>query len=522
MGERTLRDSILSATEHLGQGTNVTIEVDTCLKGTSDKVTAWTEEEVKVWARAYDGLVMSPVDRNAGDTALICPILHRHGFGKTFTWNADYARVRSTEEDILAACKNDFSKAGLLQAGGWKPHGRLGKAYVIPKDKDLQLWRPITPACSDPAAVAQKRCARALYCLVTRLSRNQNFHLASVQGLVDDLEGVCEKWGKSGYTETVGRCYDIKEMFSSIPHTAVSEAVFDLLRLVENEGWKQVRVATRGKLCTLSKTNRTVPGYISVKLKMILALVQYDLEHAYMVCGEEIRKQEVGIPMGKITSPVLATITCAMAELKFLNSLGTDRSLVRGWRMVDDVSIVVGCTKDEASISKANRILDDYESCYDSKLRLVRKDEGAGYCPFIGGILYTTTEPMQLHFVQETKNTKGLRQGKGLMYQTMQDFDSFSDKRAKVVALSSTLKRLWAATTSKALSIGVIAFAMIESLLRGYPPEFSLRALAILAKVVGYIPKFSRQATGCDELRTLDQTRVFLDRDTSGNRQRKT
>ncbi|GBG74417.1 hypothetical protein CBR_g18829 [Chara braunii] len=180
-----------------------------------------------------------PGDWNPGDTALICPVLYRHGFGSTFMWNRDYETVVEPEAEILAKCKEDFVGAGLPEIGNWKRDGRLGKAYVIPKDKDLQRWRPIAPTCSDPAELAQRRGARALHCLITRFSRTKNFHLKSTMELKDDLEQAGSKMRREGCDIAMGRCYDIKEMFSSISHLSVKNAVLALVMHFEEQGWRQ-------------------------------------------------------------------------------------------------------------------------------------------------------------------------------------------------------------------------------------------------------------------------------------------
>ncbi|GBG58787.1 hypothetical protein CBR_g187 [Chara braunii] len=381
--------------------------------------------------------------------------------------NPDYESVGKPEAEVLAQCKKEFEDAGLTEIGRWKSDGKLGRSYVIPKDKDLQRWRPIAPACNDPAVLVQRRGARALHCLVTRFSRRKNFHLKSTMELKEDLENAGEILSKEGCDMAMGRCYNIKEMFSSISHASVKNAVSDLVMHFEEQGWRQVRVATRGKLCQMSKTERKEPGFVTVKLDMIRTIVEYDLAHAYMMHGDVVRKQITGIPMGRTTSPVLAIVTCAMAEAAFLSSLGSDRRLVMGWRIVDDVSIIVGCNGEPEAWRKAVGILDTFEKTYDHKLKLIRKDEDTNTWNFIGGRVYVMKKPVQVHFVQETKNCMSLRNSGPLRYQSMQDFASYTDRKAKKGILSATLRRLWQSSTSHALCISSIAYAVTESFLRG-------------------------------------------------------
>ncbi|GBG91828.1 hypothetical protein CBR_g53719 [Chara braunii] len=441
-GLARVRIDVLEATSHQKGERCEDLDVSRCMREPGVVEAAWTDGEVRSWASRYDWLVCAPIDRNAGDTALICPLLYRHAFGKVFSWNTDYERIHDTEEEVLKKCKGDYQNEGLLQAGSWKANRKLGKAYVIPKDKDLQKWRPIAPACSDPALIGQRRCARALFYLIMRYSGRTNFHLSSVQEMCDKMQKANRELAKEGCTWVVGRCYDVKETFSSISHEVVEEGVRELLRYFDERDWKQVRTTTRGKTCVMSKTTRKEIAYVSMEFETIIKLVRYDLGHVYMRCGEGIGRQRVGIPMGKATSPVLATITCAMAERKWLSALGADRRMVHGWRMVDDVSIVVGYKDDGVSRAVADKVFESFEQCYDSNLKLERKDGEVNYWNFIGGVMYVVPEPLQLHFVTGTKNTVSLRSNGRLKYQTMQDYASYSEKKTKKVVLSVTLKRL--------------------------------------------------------------------------------
>ncbi|GBG92588.1 hypothetical protein CBR_g56101 [Chara braunii] len=471
---RTLEQAILAATKHLrGPEIPVVLPKDTVRKE-ARRSPAWTENEVHNWRRMFEGFVLTPIDRNQGDTAVICPVLYRHAFGKVFLWNENYKAVGdpNSEVELLRKCREDFTNLKLDRIGGWKPDGRLGTAYVIPKHKDLDRWRPIAPAPSDPRALAQWRVARALHCLLVRMPVTSSFYLNSVAELGGRMEAAALRLQNEDCTEVAGRCYDIKEMFSRIPHEAVLQAVTRMLRKYEDEGWQAVKVSYRGKLCVLSKTRRKTDGYVSIKLKELLVGVRFDLLNSVVRCGNRIYRQRFGIPKRKTTSPILASITFAMAEMQFLGSPGRDRCLVFGWRIMDDISIVVGQTRR----TQAKTVFEIFEHLYNKQLEVVRKDDCGLTCSFVGGSVFLRNDPIEFHYVPHTKNTESLTEGRGLEFQTMQDYASYSDKRVKKVVLITTMNRLWEQTTSKPLVIGAIAFAMVVA------PEVSLGALARLAK----------------------------------------
>ncbi|GBG64287.1 hypothetical protein CBR_g41206 [Chara braunii] len=407
--------------------------------------TAWTNEEVRIWSKQFDGLVLSPIDRNQGDTSVICPILYRHGFAGTV----------DTEEEILKRSKEDFLKSGLMSIGKWRPDGRLGTAYTIPKHKDLTRWRSIAPAAADPAALAQRRVARALHQLLKRLPANNTFYLDSISELAEKLEGTTQRLRSAGCDSAVGRCYDIKEMFSRIPHGAVLQAVHQLLRIYEDQGCKQIRVSTRGKLCIISENKRKMDGYVSLTLKQIMEGVKFDLRNSVVRSGTKLIRQVFGIPMGKSTSPILASITCAMAELKFVSELRADRKLVGRWRIMDDITIVVGNSTQWEKDEYPENLFEAFEGIYDTNLEIIRKDRCGLTWQFIGGQMMICTAPLQIHYVPTTKNTDSRFETGSLTFQTMQDYNSYSytAKCVKKAVLTTTLKRLWSQTTSQTLAI---------------------------------------------------------------------
>ncbi|GBG72014.1 hypothetical protein CBR_g10950 [Chara braunii] len=80
----TLVQAVLDATKHIqGITPKIVVPEGTIAEERGTSV-AWTDDEVKMWSKKLSGLVLVPVDRNQGDTAVFCPVLYRHAFGKVF------------------------------------------------------------------------------------------------------------------------------------------------------------------------------------------------------------------------------------------------------------------------------------------------------------------------------------------------------------------------------------------------------------------------------------------------------
>ncbi|GBG60829.1 hypothetical protein CBR_g15952 [Chara braunii] len=277
----------------------------------------------------------------------------------------------------------------------------------------------------------EKRIARVLHYLLIRLPARSSFYLNFVADLRDGLETAERSLKAARCSQVVGRCYDIKEMLSRIPHEVVIQAVEQLLCMFEDGGWKTVKVSYRAKACVINTTRKKTDGYVNFTLQDLLRGVRFDLEHSGVRCRNKIMRQIFGIPMGKSTSPVLASITCAMAEVRFLKQLGADRVLIRGWRIMDDISIVVGVNRNMHDENHPEELLRLFERIYDVNLEVVRKDECGLTWQFVGGSIFLCNGPLRLYYIPLTKNTEPLTERGVLTFQTMQDFTSYSEKRVK-------------------------------------------------------------------------------------------
>ncbi|GBG60649.1 hypothetical protein CBR_g11874 [Chara braunii] len=200
--------------------------------------------------KRFRDLLITQVDRNAGDLVLMCPSTYHHGLDKLFSWNVAYDEVSSSETEILKVMKKDFVDSSLHKLANWNSKGRIGQAYVLPKHKDLERWRPIAPACSEPTMTGSKW--RALNFLLEKLPGAEHFNLTATALLKQNLkkaERKLQQYGKD--TMTICGGFDIKEMFTSLPHSAILEALSWLLGQWEKKGYQKITVCKRRKQVTL-------------------------------------------------------------------------------------------------------------------------------------------------------------------------------------------------------------------------------------------------------------------------------
>ncbi|GBG85753.1 hypothetical protein CBR_g40482 [Chara braunii] len=280
-----------------------------------------------------------------------------------------YDEVSSSEAELLKVMKSEFEDRGLHKVLNWNPKGKFGNAYVLPKHKDLERWRPIALACSEPTTTGSRWIARALNYLLEKLPGAEHFNLtatANLKQILKSAEKKLQQYGKD--TLTISGGFDIKEMFTSLPHSAIMEALTWLLGEWEKKGYQRIAVCKRRKQVTLGRKTFG-KGYVKLSFSHIRSFISFELQHTYTKCRGRPLRQVIGVPMGKNSSPPLACLLCAKYEVGFLRSLGSDRKLVHGVRFMDDAMLAVVCNRrKENSVSRALEILRSFGNCYGDKL----------------------------------------------------------------------------------------------------------------------------------------------------------
>ncbi|GBG68658.1 hypothetical protein CBR_g3199 [Chara braunii] len=299
--------------------------------------------------------------------------------------------------------KGDLETTKVVRRGG-----KIGQAYVLPKDKDLDRWRPISPAVHDPASLAGARVGRAVRYMLLCFQKGHHFDLKSTDDLRGRFEQIRIDLGKKG-GDVLARSYDIKDMFAKLSHEVVLDAVRWLSDFHITRGMLGVQVSRRGKLCAMTRIRRKQEGFVLMTFGQIERAVKYELGNTYIRSAGVILRQQFGIPMGRSSSPALACLVCARAESDFLGSLGRDAALVRGVRMIDDVSIFVACSlSDGVTHVKDVQVLERFEGCYDRNLKLVRKGEGCNAFDFLGTRVVISLQPLEFHIFPRSRNQRSL------------------------------------------------------------------------------------------------------------------
>ncbi|GBG77279.1 hypothetical protein CBR_g23608 [Chara braunii] len=352
------------------------LQVEGCIAERTGNSGAVEEDEVKQLKWKFRQLVITQVDKNPGELVLMCPSTYQHALKKMFVYNSAY---------VLAKCANHYSGEDAI--------------------RDLAKWRPIAPVNTEPTKTGSRRVARALNALLVRLPVVEHFNMGVTTQLKENLKRIEKEQGCKRESAMMILCsYDIKEMFTSLPHGAIVDAVEWLPREWEKKGRSRVSVSRRAREVIFNHKSLG-SSYVLLTSKTIRKFVKFELAHTYTKCTGTLLKQIVGIPMGKNSSPPLACILCAKYKTEFVGSLGKDRALFHSIRFMDDVETGVLVDRwNEESFHRAEEIMKAFETSYGEKLILVRTDEGDNTIDFIGAKVPVAAGPVRFLVAPQMKN----------------------------------------------------------------------------------------------------------------------
>ncbi|GBG71534.1 hypothetical protein CBR_g8952 [Chara braunii] len=169
-------------------------EVQRCMVAPSGEVAEYLDlRRVRNLGRDLSGRVLTPLDRNLGETLVLCPKLYDEALMDLFVCSSGYVVVEQDEADLHTRMVEDLRKHDLLRFAMW--------------DKKV-------------------------------------------------LEHVNRTVGRqsSGDPELAGMSYDIKDMFSKLPHDEIMTAVDWIIDYHQGKGRTSVHINTRGKGSTFGRT----------------------------------------------------------------------------------------------------------------------------------------------------------------------------------------------------------------------------------------------------------------------------
>ncbi|GBG91495.1 hypothetical protein CBR_g52451 [Chara braunii] len=241
------------------------------------------------------GLVLTPLDRNPRETLVLCPSLYFEAMMVTFVRSLGYKIIETPSKEVLREIREDVAIRGLTKFARWDKDGDFGSAYVIPKQKDVSRYRPICPTFMEAMVWTGRAVSKGMNHLLKTLPRRWHFNLTSVSGLASRVREVNRRILRlDAGDEVLTVSFDIKEMFSGLPHKDIMAAVDWLLDFHRGKGRVSVRVNTRGRGSSFGRTTGA-DHWRSLDFTQMREFVLLELQHTYTFATGVLLQQVVAM-----------------------------------------------------------------------------------------------------------------------------------------------------------------------------------------------------------------------------------
>ena len=259
-------------------------------------------------------------------------------------------------------------------------------------------------------------------------------------------------------------------MFTELPHDEISKAV----------AWAIDQMSKRRHHVSIPKTGRGgarigIPyldddSQVRMSFDEIMSIVKFDLDNCFFKSGNQILKQNVGIPMGSPLSPILALIICAFYEAKHKLSIN-NAYILEGERYVDDALFLTGADLTiPGDLAVAQHRLIMAAGSYHENLVLEPELDQTDFNMLESRVLFKPGKYGEMSY--NHKNAKFFSGEQETRLLKFQNFWSFTNPRAKKGVTMSTFMRIRKSASTDALAFPSLLGVCKELMYLDYPKSF--------------------------------------------------
>jgi hypothetical protein len=315
-------------------------------------------------------LVITPVDKANTNTAFICKNVYAHILNKELSAGGAYtpAPVGTTPVSIMASHTCFLKKHTLNMPDNLEAERCLGYLYFIPK---LHKRSPAQRFICGMAECTTSKLSKTLSGIMDAVLRSLRAKDESILALTgvrryfvvrsyEEVAAFLHKWPR---TKNVGHhrlCTgDFSTMYTAIPHDDLYKRICDTVHEAWTWEMKQAGVDSEAKLYLHAHSTKShvwavgsargnsgtvqkEKGVLVFSLESIRVLLRFMIENVYVVNGESVKRQTIGMPMGTNCAPNLANLYLYAYESSFVDRLLAKRGRVAAarfhmsFRLIDD------------------------------------------------------------------------------------------------------------------------------------------------------------------------------------------
>lgn len=286
------------------------------------------DKKVKTFLnKLHDKYVIVPTDKAGNNFSIVCKTFYINCLLKELNVSMD----DNTDESASSTYKRETKTVKNIV----DKHISYMKKHNIPLTESqhfLPLLYWIPKMHKNPS---KQRYIAASHCCTTKpLSKKITYCLKLIQqthtnycNVISKRRGFNQMWitkNSSEVLENIAICnkgkvrnvrtYDFSTLYTSIPHKILKKQIAIVINQVFDK-------TNRQYICTdkfSASWSRSEKGH-GWNAKQLIKHINYLIDNIYVVCGDKLFRQEIGIPMGTDCAPFLANLFLYSYEAKWLD-----------------------------------------------------------------------------------------------------------------------------------------------------------------------------------------------------------
>ena len=288
------------------------------------------DDDVKSYLNElHEKFVITPTDKAGNNFSVVCKKFYIQCLLKELCLSKDSKKKKTTYKNLKIKQSNVvkrhvqyMSKHNIKIEDDQK---RLPFLYWIPKmhkTPSKQRYIAASHSCSTkPLSKMITYCLKLIqqthtnYCKTIAKNRGYN-RMWIVDNSIKVLEEL-RKFNDDNLAKNI-RTYDFSTLYTSIPHKDLKrEIAWVISESFNNDTRRFIHIDVWNKRARWSKTRGKEEDLVWNKDELI-SHVKWLIDNIYVVCGDSLFKQDIGIPMGTDCAPFLANLFLYAFECKWL------------------------------------------------------------------------------------------------------------------------------------------------------------------------------------------------------------
>lgn len=384
----------------------------------------------KVWGKYSNDFVVLERDKNINTWTLTCKKYYQDIVDGYFSTDSHYKRLESNEESVKKSIEKQVKNIAWIKKTSKK--WNIGYAYLIPKDKDINKWRPIVSYSKFHTRQTGKLISRGLSVIIKEVGKYwKQLNLHTTRDFIKEIDIInnSEKWKeriKNGITFVKT---DQKNQFTELNKNSVKSALQEVLKTLKK---KESSIISLAKLKNFkyrdhlgSCKNR---DFLLISFRQIMEYANFEMENTIFVVRGKVYEQINGLPMGGFLSAGLACIYSMYCESVCERFWRHGNLVMKAWRFRDDTIAIINGKIQKTEIEKYRRM---WELIYGPGIEVTLEDWNEQEINFLDYKINTLNNKLSL--ILQNKNIE--RKGKLVRFVPEGDACSKYIKRGIIIGV---------------------------------------------------------------------------------------